>query len=598
MTHPAEPAPRPTDRLSEGTTGGLRLASRGGVTNGHPAPEGKVRDVARRSDVMKAGLARAPHRSLLKAIGLTDEEIARPFVAVVGSYNEVIPGHVNLDKIADAVKAGVRMAGGTPLEFDTIGVCDGIAMGHAGMRYSLASRELIADSVEVAISAHAFDAMVLIPNCDKIIPGMLMAAARLDIPTVVISGGPMLAGHFRGEDIDLDTMFTAVGKVAAGTMSEEDLSEMEAAACPTCGSCAGLFTANSMNCLVEAIGMGLPGNGTVPAVYSERIRLAKHAGMTVMDLLERDVTARDILTRAAIRNAMTVDMAFGGSSNTVLHLTAIAHEAGNDITLDDWSEVSARTPNLVRISPASGAHMQDLYEAGGIAAIMRELDARGLIERDAATVSGRTTGEIIDAARNLDPRFIRPVDDPYYPEGGLRVLHGNLAPDGAVVKQSAVQAEMRKHSGPARVFESEDEAFAAIMEGRIVAGDVVVIRYEGPKGGPGMREMLSPTSAISGMGLSSSVALITDGRFSGATKGPAIGHVSPEGVDGGPIAFVREGDTISIDLDAGTLTLEVPEDDLEARRAAWTPPAPRITTGYMARYARFVGSADKGAVVS
>jgi dihydroxy-acid dehydratase len=556
-----------------------------------------VHDVALRSDVMKAGLARAPHRSLLRALGLTDEEIARPFVAVVGSYNEIIPGHLNLDKIAEAVKAGVRMAGGTPLEFDTIGVCDGIAMGHEGMRYSLASRELIADSVEVGVLAHSFDAMVLIPNCDKVIPGMLIAAARLDIPTVVISGGPMLAGKFRGEDIDLDTMFTAVGKVAGGTMTEADLAEMEAAACPTCGSCAGLFTANSMNCLVEAIGMGLPGNGTVPAVYSERIRLAKHAGMAVMRLLEQGVTARDIMTPAAIRNAMTLDMAFGGSSNTVLHLTAIAHEAGNDITLDDWSEVSARTPNLVRISPASGKHMEDLYQAGGIPAIMKELDAAGLVDRDAPTVSGKTAGEIVDAASNHDPAFLRPVTDPYYPEGGLRVLRGNLAPSGAVVKQSAVAPEMRVHTGPARVFESEDDAFQAIVDGRIVAGDVVVIRYEGPKGGPGMREMLSPTSAIAGMGLSTSVALITDGRFSGATKGPAIGHVSPEAADGGPIALVAEGDPIAVDIDAGTLTLQVPEAELEARRAAWTPREPRITSGYLARYARYVSSADSGAVV-
>jgi dihydroxy-acid dehydratase len=556
-----------------------------------------VHDVALRSDVMKAGLARAPHRSLLRALGLTDEEIARPFVAVVGSYNEIIPGHLNLDKIAEAVKAGVRMAGGTPLEFDTVGVCDGIAMGHEGMRYSLASRELIADSVEVGVLAHSFDAMVLIPNCDKVIPGMLIAAARLDIPTVVISGGPMLAGKFRGEDIDLDTMFTAVGKVAGGTMTEADLAEMEAAACPTCGSCAGLFTANSMNCLVEAIGMGLPGNGTVPAVYSERIRLAKHAGMAVMRLLEQGVTARDIMTPAAIRNAMTLDMAFGGSSNTVLHLTAIAHEAGNDITLDDWSEVSARTPNLVRISPASGKHMEDLYQAGGIPAIMKELDAAGLVDRDAPTVSGKTAGEIVDAASNHDPAFLRPVTDPYYPEGGLRVLRGNLAPSGAVVKQSAVAPEMRVHTGPARVFESEDDAFQAIVDGRIVAGDVVVIRYEGPKGGPGMREMLSPTSAIAGMGLSTSVALITDGRFSGATKGPAIGHVSPEAADGGPIALVAEGDPIAVDIDAGTLTLQVPEAELEARRAAWTPREPRITSGYLARYARYVSSADSGAVV-
>ena len=551
-----------------------------------------------RSDVIRTGTARAPHRSLLAAIGLTDAEIARPLVAVVGSYNEIIPGHVNLDKIAEAVKAGVRMAGGTPLEFDTIGICDGIAMGHEGMRFSLASREIIADSVEVTIGAHAFDAMVLVPNCDKVIPGMLMAAARLDIPTVVVSGGPMLAGRFRGEDIDLDTMFTAVGKVASGAMAEEDLAELEKCACPTCGSCAGLFTANSMNCLVEAIGMGLPGNGTIPAVYSERIRLAKGSGAAVMDLLARGVTARQIMTPAAIRNAMTVDMAFGGSSNTVLHLTAIAHEAESDITLDDWSTVSSRTPNLVRISPASGSHMQDLYEAGGVPAIMKELDAAGLIERDAPTVSGRTAGQVADAASNLNASLVRSASDPYYAEGGLRVLRGNLAPNGAVVKQSAVAAEMRRHAGPARVFESEEAASEAILAGRIVAGDVVVIRYEGPKGGPGMREMLQPTSAISGMGLSSSCALLTDGRFSGATKGPAIGHVSPEAAEGGPIALVAEGDTIELDIDAGTITLAVPEGELAARRAAWSAPAPRVTKGYLARYARMVSSADTGAVVS
>lgn len=551
-----------------------------------------------RSDAMKTGPARAPHRSLLKALGLTDEEIARPFVAVVGSYNEVIPGHVNLDKITEAVKAGVRIAGGTPLEFDTIGVCDGIAMNHEGMRYSLASREVIADSVEIGVLAHAFDAMVLIPNCDKVIPGMMMAAARIDIPTVVVSGGPMLAGRYKGADIDLDTMFTAVGKVAAGTMSEEELCEMEAAACPTCGSCAGLFTANSMNCLVEAIGMGLPGNGTVPAVYSERIRIAKHAGMKVMELLADDVRPRDIMTPHAIRNAMAVDMAFGGSSNTVLHLTAIAHEAGNDITLDDWAAVSARTPNLVRISPASDAHMQDLYEAGGIPAIMKELDKLGLVARDALTVSGKTAGEIVDAAVNLDPRFIRTPDDPYYAEGGLRVMRGNLAPGGAVVKQSAVSAEMRQHSGPARVFESEGDAYEAIIAGSIQPGDVVVIRHEGPRGGPGMREMLSPTSAIAGMGLSTSVALLTDGRFSGATKGPAIGHVSPEAAAGGPIGLVKEGDTIAIDIDAGTVDLVVDEAELEARRAAFTSLPPKVDTGYLARYAKLVSSADKGAVVS
>jgi dihydroxy-acid dehydratase len=551
------------------------------------------------SDRMKGGLSKAPHRSLLNADGLTDEEISRPLVAVMNSANEIIPGHLMLDQIADGVKAGIRMAGGTPLEVSTIGVCDGIAMNHAGMRYSLASRETIADSVEIAVSAHAFDAVVMIPNCDKVIPGMLMAAARLNLPTVVISGGPMLAGRGpKGEAVDLDTVFTAVGKVNAGLMSADDLCVLEEQACPTCGSCAGLFTANSMNCLVEAIGMGLPGNGTVPAVYSERVRMAKHAGMRVVDLLERGITARDIMTRDAIANAMTLDMAFGGSSNTVLHLTAIAHEAGADITLDDWSAVSARTPNLVRISPASDLHMEDLDAVGGIPTIMRELVSAGLIKQDAATVNGRTIGEIAASAPEADGRVVRRLTDPYYPEGGLRVLRGNIAPDGAVVKQSAVPAEMRVHTGPARVFESEESAVEVILGGGIVAGDVVVIRNEGPKGGPGMREMLTPTSAISGMGLSNSVALLTDGRFSGATKGPAVGHVSPEAAAGGPIGLIEEGDSITVDIDAGTLTLNVAEETIEARRAAWRPPAPRVTTGVLARYAKLVSSADKGAVLS
>ncbi len=551
-----------------------------------------------RSDRMKRGVTRAPHRSLLKADGLTDEEISRPLVAVVNSANEVIPGHLQLDAIAEAVKAGIRMAGGTPLEFSTIGICDGIAMGHPGMRYSLASREVIADSVELVVQAHAFDAMVLIPNCDKIIPGMLMAAARLDIPAIVVSGGPMLAGRFRGKPVDLDTVFTSVGAVAAGQMSEEDLCALEDAACPTCGSCAGLFTANSMNCLTEAIGMGLPGNGTVPAVFSERLRLAKQAGMTVMELLEHGITARRIMTREAVRNAMTLDMAFGGSSNTVLHLTAIAHEAGVPVTLDDWAEVSARTPNLVRISPASQYRIEDLYYAGGVTAILAELDKAGLIERKALTVTGETMGKIVTRSPGADGAVIRPVDDPYYPEGGLRVLRGNLAPRGAVVKQSAVAPEMRRHAGPARVFDSEEAAVDAILHGRIKPGDVVVIRYEGPKGGPGMREMLQPTSAISGMGLSNSVALITDGRFSGATKGPCIGHVSPEAAEGGPIALVEEGDTIEIDIDAGTVTLMVTDERLAMRRREWVAPEPKVASGYLARYARFVGSADTGAVLS
>jgi dihydroxy-acid dehydratase len=552
-----------------------------------------------KSDRMKEGLSKAPHRSLLKADGLTDEEISRPLVAVINSGNEIIPGHLMLDKLGEAVKTGVRIAGGTPLEISTIGVCDGVAMNHEGMRYSLASREVIADSVEIAVAAHAFDAVVLIPNCDKVIPGMLMAAARLDLPTVVVSGGPMLAGRGPGgEAVDLDTVFTAVGKVAAGTMSEADLCVLEEHACPTCGSCAGLFTANSMNCLVEAIGMGLPGNGTIPAVYSERIRLAKRAGMAVMRLLEEGVTARQVMTADAIRNAMTLDMAFGGSSNTVLHLTAIAHEADADITLDDWAAVSAKTPNLVRISPASDMHMEDLYAVGGIPTIMRELDGLGLIARDAITVNGQTAGEIASAAPAADGTVVRPTSNPYYPEGGLRVLRGNIAPDGAVVKQSAVPAEMRQHTGPARVFGSEESAVEAILGGKIVVGDVIVIRYEGPKGGPGMREMLTPTSAISGMGLSSSVALITDGRFSGATKGPAVGHVSPEAAAGGPIALIAEGDSITVDIDAAALTLNVDDAEISRRREAWTAPEPRVKTGALGRYSRLVSSADKGAVLT
>lgn len=551
-----------------------------------------------RSDRMKKGLTRAPHRSLLKADGLTDEEISRPIVAVVNSSNEIIPGHLQLGAIADAVKAGIRIAGGTPLEFSTIGVCDGIAMGHAGMRYSLASREVIADSVELVVQGHAFDAMVMIPNCDKIIPGMLMAAARLDIPTVVVSGGPMLAGKWKGRDVDLDTVFSTVGAVSAGTVSEEDMCDLENAACPTCGSCAGLFTANSMNCLTEAIGMGLPGNGTIPAVYSERIRLAKHAGMQVMELLKKGITARDIMTPAAIRNAMTLDMAFGGSSNTVLHLTAIAHEAGADITLDDWSEVSARTPNLVRISPASEYHMEDLYFAGGIPAIMAELAKRDLIDDSVMTATGEKLRHNLKGVEGADGRIIHSIDEPYYAEGGLRVLKGNLAPRGAVVKQSAVAPEMRQHSGPARVFDSEEAAVEAILGGKIVAGDVVVIRYEGPKGGPGMREMLSPTSAVKGIGLASSVALVTDGRFSGATSGASIGHVSPEAADGGAMALVEEGDIIEIDIDAGTLRLDVTEERLAMRRREWVAPAPKVSEGYLARYARFVSSADEGAVLS
>ncbi|MBF4510348.1 MAG: dihydroxy-acid dehydratase [Aeromicrobium sp.] len=550
-----------------------------------------------RSDSMKKGPGRTPHRSLLKADGLTDEEIARPLVAVINSANDIIPGHVGMDRVADAVRTGVLMAGGTPLEISTIGVCDGIAMGHEGMKFSLASREVIADSVEIAVAAHAFDAVVMIPNCDKVIPGMLMAAARLDLPTVVVSAGPMLAGRWGNRHVDLDTVFTAVGAHAKGEVSDASLRELEDNACPTCGSCAGMFTANSMNCLTEAIGMGLPGNGTVPAVYSERIRLAKHAGMRVMDLLKHGITARRIMTPAAIANAMTLDMAFGGSSNTVLHLTAIAAEAGAPVTLDDWQKVSERTPNLVRVSPAGDYHIEDLYFAGGIPAIMAELAKHDLIDTHALTVTGGTIGDTIKHVRGADGAVIRPIGDPYAPVGGLRVLKGNLAPRGAVVKQSAVAAEMRRHSGPARIFESEEAAVEAILGGRVREGDVVVIRYEGPRGGPGMREMLSPTSAVKGMGLAGSVALITDGRFSGATSGASIGHVSPEAAEGGPIALVEEGDTISIDIDAGTLTLEVTDEYLAMRARKWTAPAPRIVRGYLARYARFVTSADKGAVL-
>jgi dihydroxy-acid dehydratase len=564
------------------------------------------KDVAMRSDEMKRGVARAPHRSLLKADGLTDEEISRPLIAVVNSANEIIPGHLHLDTLAQAVKDGIRMAGGTPLEFSTIGVCDGIAMNHEGMKYSLASREVIADSVELVVQGHAFDAMVMVPNCDKIIPGMLMAAARVDIPTIVLSGGPMLAGRAGGEVVDLDTVFTAVGKVEAGRMTEAELSELEENACPGCGSCAGLFTANSMNCLVEAIGLGLPGNGTIPAVYAERVRLAKHAGMQIMSLLARGITARQVMTPDAFENALRVDMAFGGSSNTVLHILAVAREAGVPLDLSMMDALSETTPNIVHISPAGEHRMEDLYRAGGVQAIMAELATKGLIHEAAITVTGRTVGENLAGggegpaatkpARVTDRSVIRSVDDPYAPRGGLAVLRGNLAPDGAVIKRSAVAPEMFSFAGPARCFDSEEEAFAAIMAGAIKEGDFVVIRYEGPKGGPGMREMLTPTSAISGMGLK--VALLTDGRFSGATKGPAVGHVSPEAAEGGPIALVAEGDRIELDIGAGRLTLAVDDAELERRRAAWTKPAPKVTTGYLARYAKLVSSADKGAVLT
>lgn len=551
-----------------------------------------------RSDAVKKGLARAPHRSLLKADGLTDEELDRPLVAVVSAQNEVIPGHIHLQTIADAVKAGVRMAGGTPLQVNTIGVCDGIAMNHEGMRYSLTSREVIADSVECAVQGHQFDAMVLIPSCDKIVPGMLIAACRLNIPTVLVSGGPMLAG--RGADgcqTDLNSLFDAVGQVTAGTMTLEECARLEETACPTCGSCSGMFTANSICCLAEALGIALPGNGTVPAVFSERIRLAKRAGMKVMELLEQGVTALDIVDSRAIRNGMALDMAFGGSTNTMLHLTAIAQAAGCPVTMDEWDEVSAATPNIVRIAPAGPRHIEDLDAVGGVSAIVGELGRTGHLDLTARTCHG-TVAEWVEECPEPDGDIVRTVGDAYSPDGGLKVLRGSLAPDCGVVKKSAVAPEMRRHRGPARVFDSEEEACEAIFGGRIRPGDVVVIRYEGPSGGPGMREMLTPTSAICGMGLDRSVALVTDGRFSGATKGPAIGHVSPEAAAGGPIALVEEGDTVAIDIDAGTIELEVPEAELDRRRAAWEPPAPKYATGVLSRYARLVTSADKGAYLS
>lgn len=551
-----------------------------------------------RSDAIKKGLARAPHRSLLKADGLTDEELERPLIAVVSSQNEVIPGHIHLQQIADAVKAGVRMAGGTPLQVNTIGVCDGIAMNHEGMHYSLTSREVIADSVECAVQGHRFDAMVLIPSCDKIVPGMLIAACRLNIPTVLVSGGPMLAGRGRcGEQTDLNTLFDAVGQVTAGTMTREECHWLEETACPTCGSCSGMFTANSICCLSEALGIALPGNGTVPAVYSERIRLAKRAGMKIMELLEQGTTARDLINEASIHNGMALDMAFGGSTNTMLHLTAIAHAAGCPVTMDDWDRVSAATPNIVRIAPAGPLHIQDLNDVGGVPAIMHELWDAGVLDRDARTCMGPLE-EIVGAYPHADGTVVRRHTDPYSPDGGLKVMRGNLAPDCGVVKKSAVAPDMHRHQGPARVFESEEDACKAIFGGKIVPGDVVVIRYEGPAGGPGMREMLTPTSAICGMGLDKSCALITDGRFSGATKGPAIGHVSPEAAAGGSIALVEDGDIITIDIDAGTLVLEVDDAELARRRAAWQPPAPKYTEGVLSRYAKLVTSADKGAYLS
>ena len=553
-----------------------------------------------KSDAIKKGIDRAPHRSLFKAMGYTDEEIQRPMIGIASSRNEIIPGHIHLDRIVEAVRAGIHMAGGTPMVFGTIGVCDGIAMNHEGMKYSLASRELIADSIEVTAMAHAFDGLVLVPNCDKIVPGMLMAAARLNLPAIVVSGGPMLAGRHPDKSndsmIDLATVFEAVGAVHAGRMSPEMLSAMEDAACPTCGSCAGMFTANSMNCLTEALGMALPGNGTIPAVMAARIRLAKRTGMRIMGLIKEGLTPDRIMTGDAFTNALTVDMALGCSTNTVLHLWAIALEAGVTLDLERLNAISAKTPHLCKLSPAGTDHVEDLDRAGGVSAIMGELAAAGLLNRSALTVSGESVGDMAAAAMNLNKRVIRPITDPHSREGGLAVLFGNLAPDGCVVKQGAVSKEMLLHKGPARVFESEEEATKEIMAGHIHKGDVVVIRYEGPKGGPGMREMLTPTSALSGMGIDKHVALITDGRFSGATRGAAIGHISPEAMEGGPIAIIQPGDTVLIDIPNRTITLEVSSEEIKARLDAWKAPSPRITKGYMARYARGVSSASKGAV--
>jgi len=550
-----------------------------------------------RSDEVKKGVVRAPHRSLLKATGVTDEEMRRPFIGVANSANDVIPGHIHLDKIAEAVKAGIRLAGGVPFEFSTIGVCDGIAMNHAGMKYSLPSREIIADSVELIVEAHRFDALVLIPSCDKVTPGMLMAAARINIPTVVISGGPMLAGKFKGKDIDLISVFEAVGAVGAGKMTEEELNEFESCACPTCGSCAGMFTANTMNCLTEAIGLGLPGNGTVPAAYSERVRLAKTAGMAVMSLLENNVTPDKILTKEAFKNALAVDMALGGSTNTVLHLAAIAHEAGLDFDLNMVDGISKGTPNLCKISPAGHQHIEDLYRAGGIMAVMSELGKGGLIDTNVMTATGSTLAKNLEGVEILDADVIRTLDNPYSKTGGLAILFGNLAPDGAVVKQAAVAESMLVHSGPARVFDGEPAATGAIMGGEIKPGDVVIIRYEGPKGGPGMREMLTPTSALAGMGLDDKVALITDGRFSGGTRGAAIGHVSPEAQEAGPIAAVNEGDIIEIDIPERKLNVKLSDDEIKTRLANWKAPEPKIRRGYLALYARMVSSAAKGAII-
>ncbi|MCI8922738.1 MAG: dihydroxy-acid dehydratase [Lachnospiraceae bacterium] len=550
-----------------------------------------------RSDSVKTGTQQAPHRSLFNALGYTEEERRRPLIGIVNSYNEIVPGHMNLDKITEAVKMGVAMAGGTPVVFPAIAVCDGIAMGHVGMKYSLVTRDLIADSTECMAMAHGFDGLVCIPNCDKNVPGLLMAAARVNIPTIFVSGGPMLAGHVKGQKRSLSSMFEAVGSVAAGSMTMEELSEFEEKVCPTCGSCSGMYTANSMNCLTEALGMGLRGNGTIPAVYSERIRLAKHAGMKIMELVEKNIRPRDIMTEKAFLNALTIDMALGCSTNSMLHLPAIAHEAGVELNLDIANELSAKTPNLCHLAPAGPTYMEDLNEAGGVYAVMKELTKKDLLHLDLITVTGKTVGENIEDAVNKNPEVIRPVENPYSQTGGIAVLKGNLAPDSGVVKRSAVVPEMMVHEGPARVFDCEEDAIEAIKGGKIVAGDVVVIRYEGPKGGPGMREMLNPTSAIAGMGLGSSVALITDGRFSGASRGASIGHVSPEAAVGGPIALVEEGDIISINIPENKLDMKVPEEELAARREKWQPREPKVTTGYLSRYREMVTSGNRGAVL-
>ena len=550
-----------------------------------------------RSDSVKCGVQQAPHRSLFNALGFTEEERKRPMIGIVSSYNEIVPGHMNLDKIVEAVKMGVAMAGGMPVVFPAIAVCDGIAMGHIGMKYSLVTRDLIADSTECMAMAHGFDGLVCVPNCDKNVPGLLMAAARLNIPTIFVSGGPMLAGHVKGKKRSLSSMFEAVGSVAAGTMTMEDLSEFEEKVCPTCGSCSGMYTANSMNCLTEALGMGLKGNGTIPAVYSERIRLAKHAGMQIMELVKNDIKPRDIMTEKAFLNALTVDMALGCSTNSMLHLPAIAHEAGVSLDLDIANELSSRTPNLCHLAPAGPTYMEDLNEAGGVYAVMNELTKKNLLYTDLITVTGKTVGENISGCVNKDPEVIRPIENPYSETGGIAVLKGNLAPDSGVVKRSAVVPEMMVHEGPARVFDCEEDAIAAITGGKIKEGDVVVIRYEGPKGGPGMREMLNPTSAIAGMGLGSSVALITDGRFSGASRGASIGHVSPEAAVGGPIALVEEGDIISINIPENTLNVLVSDEVLAQRREKWQPREPKVTTGYLARYHELVTSGNRGAVL-